>query len=179
MACTRHTTLVAALAVLTLAATAGATHTQTYEQKQDAVLVGHPLAGSFGPSVEVLDTTVGSSVSYSFEVVDPNHWVEVHVEYDAGPRIGVGPCTQPTDLDMRITGPTGLVRDMDGCDDGKLSFVDRGLSQGFYEVRVHADQGVTLCTTDTTPVGEGCTLPSVDYTYTLHIWDPDDADEPH
>lgn len=164
--------MLAVLALALLATPAGAEHTVTEAEDEGSVLVGHPLARQLGPSIPLDGSTVGSAATYTFEVDDPGDRVDVEVVYDTGPRVQAGPCTQPTDLDLRVTGRGDVVRRLDGCDEGRLAVSATGLTPGTYTVQVWAEHGATVCTPSTTDPFE-CPGPTVGFAYSLHVWDPD------
>lgn len=171
--------LVILATALTLAAMAGpaAAHEVSDQHEEDVLFVGHPLAEELGPSVgggpDGEGSQIASRVSYSFHVHDDDHWVELSVTYDPGPRLAPFGCLRVTDLDLVLEGPDGTVRELQGCDPGRLTVTEQLLTPGDYTVTIHADQGATVCLPDADADDVDCTLPEIHYVYDLRIWDPD------
>ncbi len=166
---------VVALTLTVLAAPAGA-HDVIEQHDEDVLFVGHPLAGSIGPQVDGDDGGQGlevtSSIVYAFHVHDPAHQVDLEVVYDPGPVIHPAMCLRVTDLDLVLEGPDGVVRELDGCDQGRLEIHEQGLAPGDYTVTVYAEHGTTVCLPDLDPDDVDCSTPRVRYTYDLRVWDP-------
>lgn len=167
-----------ALAGLLWMATAipsAAADTVSEEHEEGTLFVGHPLAERLGPPTDAYagsDADVTTRRSYTFSVEDTQHWVDVAVRYDPGPLLRPGDCTRVTDLDLVLEGPTGVVRDLSGCDEGELVINEQSFAPGEYTVTVHADHGATVCGPDLDRNDVDCAIPRVAYTYDLHVWDP-------
>lgn len=160
--------------VLTLSAAAAPATARTVEHRheEDVLLVGHPGSRQRGSSLRGTDAGpvagAGSVRTYAFTVASSDHRVELSVLYDPGPLLRPGTCTRATELDLALRGPEGLVRKLDGCDEGRLEIVEDGLEPGDYELRVWAEKGATVCTGIYDPPGS-CDAGELHYVFDLRI----------